>query len=225
MPKKNRLYIEFLGTGTSLGVPMIACKCHVCSSKNPKDKRYRTSLLLRYEGKNVVVDCGPDFRTQLLRAGVDDLEAVLVTHEHRDLIAGLDDVRSINYILRKPVSIYLSKESLSAVEKEFPYIFNPGDYRGAPQINVHLLKNERFELVGLPIIPLEVQHRNMKVFGFRIGDFSYITDANAIPEKTMELLKGSKILVINALRLKKHPSHFNLDEAIEIARKIQAEQA
>ncbi len=225
MPESDDIHIEFLGTGTSLGVPMISCKCDVCTSLNDKDKRLRTSILITYRGKNIVVDCGPDFRTQLLRAGVDDLETILITHEHRDHIAGLDDVRSINYILRKPVSLYLSKETLSAVEIEFPYIFNPGDYKGAPQIDIHEIDNKAFDLLGLHIIPLEVQHRNMKVFGFRIGNFSYVTDANAIPDSTMQLLKGSKILVINALRLKKHPTHFNLEEAIEIVRKINPEQA
>ena len=225
MPNQEKAYIEFLGTGTSLGVPMIGCKCHVCTSENPKDNRLRASLLIKYNGKNIVIDCGPDFRTQLLRANVDDLEAVLITHEHRDHIAGLDDIRSINYILRKPVSIYLSEPSLKAVEKEFPYIFNPGDYKGAPQINFHHLNKEAFELIGLKIIPLEVEHRNMKVFGFRIGDFTYITDANYISDSTMELIKGTKIMVINALRQKKHPSHYSLDEAVEIITQINPEQA
>jgi len=224
MPNSDKVYIEFLGTGTSLGVPMIGCHCHVCSSENPKDKRLRASLLIKYQGKNIVIDCGPDFRTQLLRAGVDDLEAVLITHEHRDHIAGLDDIRSINYILRKEVSIYLSDESLAAVKVEFPYIFNPGDYKGAPRIKLHHLSKDAFELNGLKFIPLEVQHRNMKVFGFRIGDFSYITDANMIPSETMKLLKGTKILVLNALRLKRHPSHFSLEEAVQIAKQVGAKQ-
>ena len=224
MTKASGLHIEFLGTGTSLGVPMIGCKCHVCKSENPKDNRLRSSVLIRYNEKNVVIDCGPDFRTQLLRAKVEDLEAVLITHEHRDHIAGLDDIRSINYILRKSVDVYLSPASLNAVKIEFPYIFQPGDYKGAPKINFIEMANKPFELIGLQFIPLEVDHRNMKVFGFRIGDFSYITDANHIPEKTMKLLKGTKTLVINALRIKKHPTHFNLEEAIEIANIIKAKQ-
>ncbi len=224
MGNDDEAYIEFLGTGTSLGVPMIACKCDVCKSENSKDNRLRTSLLIKYKGKNIIIDCGPDFRTQLLRANVDDLEAVLITHEHRDHIAGLDDVRSINYILRKPVSIYLSDPSLDALEKEFPYIFNPGDYKGGPQINLHKLSIDPFEIQGLKFIPLEVDHRNMRVYGFRIGDFSYITDANFIPESTMKLLEGTKVLVINALRHKKHPSHFNLEEAIDVAKQIKPEQ-
>ncbi|NPD43944.1 MBL fold metallo-hydrolase [Lentimicrobium sp. L6] len=218
------MHIEFLGTGTSLGVPMIGCKCHVCKSSDTKDNRMRASLLIKYQGKNVVIDCGPDFRTQLLRAGVDDLESVIITHEHRDHIAGLDDVRSINYILRKSVELRLSEESLKAVKVEFPYIFNPGDYQGAPQIDLVHLDDEPFELNGLKFIPLKVMHRHMKVYGFRIGDFSYITDANYIPDETMAILKGTKIMVLNALRLKKHPSHFSLEEAIEIAQEIGAEK-
>jgi phosphoribosyl 1,2-cyclic phosphate phosphodiesterase len=224
MDNPNPEHIEFLGTGTSLGVPMIGCKCHVCVSEDPKDKRFRTSLLICHKGKNIVIDCGPDFRTQLLRAGVDDLESVIITHEHRDHIAGLDDVRSINYILRKSVELRLSKESLDAVKVEFPYIFDPGDYKGAPQIDVVELTSEPFELLGLRFIPLEVLHRNMKVFGFRIGDFSYITDANHIPKSTMKLLRGTKILVLNALRPKKHPSHFSLEEAVDIAKEVGANQ-
>lgn len=224
MDDEEPIHIEFLGTGTSLGVPMIACKCHVCKSKDPKDNRLRTSLLISYHKKNIVIDCGPDFRTQLLRAGVDDLESIIITHEHRDHIAGIDDVRSVNYILKKRIELRLAKEALKAVELEFPYIFNPGDYKGAPQIDVLELTSEPFQLIGLTFIPLEVMHRNMKVFGFRIGDFSYITDANYIPDTTMELLKGTKILVLNALRPKAHPSHFSLQEAVEVAKKIGAEK-
>lgn len=224
MADAEAMHIEFLGTGTSLGVPMIGCKCHVCKSIDPKDNRMRASLLIKYHGKNIVIDCGPDFRTQLLRAGVDDLETVIITHEHRDHIAGLDDVRSINYILRKRVELRLSEESLKAVKLEFPYIFNPGDYKGAPQIDLVNLDDEPFESNGLKFIPLMVMHRNMKVYGFRIGDFSYITDANFIPAETMELLKGTKIMVLNALRPKKHPSHFSLEEAIEKAQEIGAEK-
>lgn len=224
MADDESIHIEFLGTGTSLGVPMIGCHCHVCESKDTKDNRLRTSILLSKKGKNIIIDCGPDFRTQLLRAGVDDLESVIITHEHRDHIAGLDDVRSINYILRKRVEIRLSKQSRKAVEKEFPYIFNPGDYKGAPQIDMVDLDDQPFELHGIPFIPLPVMHRNMLVFGFRVKDFTYITDANFIPDETMELIRGSKILVLNALRPKSHPSHFSLEEAVKIAQKIKPDQ-
>ena len=225
MADDESIHIEFLGTGTSLGVPMIGCHCHVCKSIDNKDHRLRTSILLSKKKKNIVIDCGPDFRTQLLRAAVDDLESVIITHEHRDHIAGLDDVRSINYILKKSVEIRLSEQSRKALEKEFPYIFNPGDYKGAPQIDLVHLDEKPFELYGIPFIPLPVMHRNMPVFGFRIKDFTYITDANFIPEETLELIKGSKILVLNALRPKSHPSHFSLEEAVAIAKIIKPEKA
>jgi phosphoribosyl 1,2-cyclic phosphate phosphodiesterase len=224
MANINPDYVEFLGTGTSLGVPMIGCKCDVCCSKDSKDKRFRTSLLIKYNNKNIVVDCGPDFRMQLLRANVHDLDAVIITHEHRDHIAGLDDLRSINYMLQKKVQLYVSNESFQALRVSFPYIFEPGDYKGGPQLEVLELSSNPFELVGLRFIPLQVMHRNMKVYGFRMGDFSYITDANYIPDSTMELLNGSRILVLNALRKEKHPSHFNLEEAIAIAQEVRAEK-
>lgn len=224
MDNPNPDHIEFLGTGTSLGVPMIGCGCHVCTSKDLKDRRFRTSLLIRHQGKNIVIDSGPDFRIQLLRAGVNDLDSIIITHEHRDHIAGLDDVRSINYILKKKVELRLSKESLEAIQGMFPYIFNPGDYKGAPQIETIELTSEPFDILGLHFIPLEVMHRNMKVYGFRIGDFSYITDANYIPKSTMKLLRGTKVFVLNALRPKKHPSHYSLEEAIEIANEVGAEK-
>lgn len=220
----NPLRITFLGTGTSIGVPIISCDCEVCQSKNPKDKRLRTSALISYRDKNIAIDCGPDFRTQMLNAKVKDLEAVLLTHEHRDHIAGLDDIRAFNYILRKPIHLYLTKRVLESVSVEFPYIFNPGDYQGAPKLSIHNLSDNAFDLIGLKILPLPVLHREMPVYGFRIGDFSYITDANFISEETIEKLKGTKVLVLNALRQRKHPSHFNLADALEIAEKIKAEK-
>ncbi len=219
------LKITFLGTGTSIGVPIISCDCEVCQSKNPKDKRLRTSVLISYRDKNVVIDCGPDFRMQMLNAEVSNLEAILLTHEHRDHIAGLDDVRAFNYILKKPIGLYLSDRVLKSVETEFPYIFSPGDYQGGPKLDLHQLKNETFDLAGMRIQPLAVLHRNMPVFGFRIGDFTYITDANFIPDSTLEKIKGTKILVLNALRKRKHPSHFCLSEALEMIEKIMPEKA
>jgi len=221
----NQLRITFLGTGTSIGVPIISCDCEVCSSVNPKDKRLRTSVMLSYRDKNVVIDCGPDFRMQMLNAGVKDIEAVLLTHEHRDHIAGLDDVRAFNYIKKKSIHLYLSDRVLKNVKTEFPYIFSPGDYQGGPQLELHQLINEEINLAGMCIHPLPVMHREMPVFGFRVGDFSYITDANFIPDETIEKIKGSKILVLNALRKRKHPSHFCLSEALQIIEKIKPDKA
>ncbi|MFH1001068.1 MAG: MBL fold metallo-hydrolase [Bacteroidota bacterium] len=221
----NKLNITFLGTGTSIGVPIISCNCEVCTSSNFKDKRLRTSVLINYCNKNLVIDCGPDFRMQMLNANVKDLEAILFTHEHRDHIAGLDDVRAFNYILEKPIHLYLTERVLENVKVEFPYIFNPGDYQGAPKLVMHFLEDKTFEAAGMFIQPLKVLHRDMPVYGFRIGDFSYITDANYIPEETYSKIIGSKVLVINALRKRKHPSHFNLSEALEVIKKAAPEKA
>lgn len=221
----NQLRITFLGTGTSIGIPIISCDCEVCTSKNSKDKRLRTSVMLSYHNKNVVIDCGPDFRTQMLNANVKDLDAILLTHEHRDHIAGLDDVRAFNYILKKPIQLYLSNRVLQNVKTEFPYIFDPGDYQGAPKLELHNLINEDINVAGMCFHPLPVMHREMPVFGFRIGDFSYITDANYIPQETIAKVKGSKILVLNALRKRKHPSHFCLSEALEMIEKIKPGKA
>lgn len=225
MPQNNAIRITFLGTGTSIGVPIISCDCAVCSSLNTKDKRLRTSIMISYRDKNIVVDCGPDFRMQMLNAQVKDLEAILLTHEHRDHIAGLDDVRAFNYIQKKTIHLYLSEQVLKNVKIEFPYIFNPGSYQGGPKLDLHNLIDEEFQVAGLTIIPLPVMHSELPVFGFRIGDFSYITDANFIPEKTIEKLNGTKVLVLNALRKRKHPSHFCLSEALEMIEKIKPEKA
>lgn len=221
----SKLRITFLGTGTSIGVPIISCDCKVCTSTNPKDKRLRTSVLFSYREKNVVIDCGPDFRMQMLNAKVKDLDAILLTHEHRDHIAGLDDVRAFNYVLNKPIQLFLSSRVLENVKVEFPYIFTPGAYQGAPKLELHNLINKEFDIAGFRVIPLLVMHSDMPVFGFRIGDFSYITDANFIPEETFEKLKGTNILVLNALRKRKHPSHFCLSEALDMIEKIKPKKA
>lgn len=223
--KNDQLRIVFLGTGTSIGVPIISCDCEVCASVNPKDKRLRTSAMLSYRDKNIVIDCGPDFRMQMLNAHVQNLEAILLTHEHRDHIAGLDDVRAFNYIKKRSVKLFLSDRVLKSVQIEFPYIFDPGDYQGGPKLDLHFIENKAFQIAGLSVIPLPVLHGDMPVYGFRIGDFSYITDANFIPEETMEKIKGSKVLVLNALRKRKHPTHFCLSEALDIIEKVKPEKA
>ncbi len=215
----------FLGTGTSQGIPVIACNCDVCLSQDLKDKRLRTSLMLTIDGKNIVIDTGPDFRQQMLREGVQNLEAVLYTHEHKDHIAGMDDVRAFNYRTQSPMEIYASDLVEIGLKKEFHYVFGDFKYPGIPQVNLNKIGDEPFTVIGEKVIPINVLHYKLPVKAFRIRDFSYVTDANYIAEEEMEKLKGSKYLVINALRKTEHISHFTLDQALEIIEKIGPKKA
>lgn len=215
------LEITFLGTGTSQGVPIIACQCDVCQSSNPKDKRLRTSVLVQTNGKNIVIDSGPDFRYQMLRCGITKLDGLLLTHSHKDHIAGLDDIRAFNYIQKTAIDVYLEKATLEAVKREFYYIFEENKYPGVPEINTNIIENKEFNFENTPITPIRVMHYKMPVLGFRIGDFSYITDANFIAEKEKEKIYGSKVLVLNALRKSNHISHFSLEEALQLAAELK----
>ncbi len=216
--------ITFLGTGTSQGVPVIGCDCEVCRSLDYRDKRLRVSVHLEIEGASLVIDTGPDFRQQMLRERVSKLDAVLLTHSHKDHIAGLDDVRAFNFLQEKGMPIFGMEKTLEQVKKEFYYAFDEHKYPGTPVLQLHEIKETEFEFKGIKILPLPVLHLRMPVLGFRIGNFSYITDANLIPEETLLRLKGTKVLVLNALQKEKHVSHFNLDEAIIQAQRIGAEQ-
>ena len=200
--------ITSLGTGTSQGVPMIACECAVCTSPDPKDKRLRTSILVEQEGTSVVIDTGPDFRQQMLRENVKHLSAVLFTHEHKDHIAGLDDVRAFNYISGQAMDVFASPRVQEALKREFFYVFSGELY-----------------ILGIRFVPVEVMHLNLPVYGFRMNDFTYITDANFISEEEKEKIKGSKYLVLNALRREKHVSHFTLKEAVDLIEELKPEKA
>jgi phosphoribosyl 1,2-cyclic phosphate phosphodiesterase len=214
----------FLGTGTSQGVPVITCNCRTCRSADKKDKRTRTSLLVQSGKTAVVIDTGPDFRYQMLREEVKDLDAVVFTHEHKDHVAGLDDIRPFNYMLNKTIDVYAELSVQRTLKREFSYIFADEKYPGVPQIHLNTIAEQPFWVGDIPFIPIRAMHQNMPVLGFRIGDFTYITDANFIADVELEKIKKSKILVINALRKEKHYSHFSLSEAIDIALKINAEQ-
>ncbi|MCX2473328.1 MBL fold metallo-hydrolase [Pedobacter sp. MC2016-05] len=216
--------ITFLGTGTSQGVPVIACNCEVCTSTDKKNNRLRTSILIETNDKSIVVDSGPDFRYQLLREKVKDLDAVLFTHEHKDHIAGLDDIRPFNYLLHKVIDVYATERVQAALKREFYYIFAETKYHGLPQINLHTINNgEDFKIGENTIIPFEVMHHLLPITGYRIGDFTYITDAKTIPEASFEKIKGTKILVLNALQHEPHISHFTLNEAMKFSQKVGAE--
>lgn len=216
--------VKFLGTGTSQGVPVIACDCPVCTSPNVKDNRLRSSVLVELEGRNIVIDTGPDFRCQMLREHVTRLDAVLFTHSHKDHVAGLDDVRAFNRQQGGAVDIYGTKDVHEALQREFYYAFSAKRYPGVPMLNLHEITSAPFPLFGHDVVPIEVMHYMMPVLGFRIGDFTYITDAKTVADDQMEKIIGSKVLVVNALQREAHISHFTLDEAVAFAKRIGAEQ-
>ncbi|MCW3085405.1 MAG: metal-dependent hydrolase, beta-lactamase superfamily [Bacteroidetes bacterium] len=214
--------VTFLGTGTSQGVPIIACPCYVCHSTDQKDKRLRSSVLIEEKGKHFVIDTGPDFRQQMLHEDVKELDAVIFTHEHKDHTAGFDDIRAFNFINKKKMEVYASARVQEALRREFAYIFSDFKYPGIPEINLHLLENKRTTIEGVDFLPVEVMHHKLPVFGFRVGDFSYITDANYISETEKEKIRGSKVLVLNALRREEHISHFTFQQAIDLANELEA---
>lgn len=217
--------VTFLGTGTSQGVPVIACNCEVCTSKDPRDKRLRSSIIVHHNNNNLLVDTGPDFRQQMLREKIKHLDAVLFTHEHKDHVAGLDDIRAFNFFQKKYMDIYLSKHVEDALRREFAYIFAENKYPGIPLINLHRIDNAPFRLLDLDVTPIEVIHYIMPVFGYRFNDFSYVTDAKTIAQSELEKLKNSKVLVLNALRKESHVSHLTLDEALEVIEYIKPQKA
>lgn len=217
--------ITFLGTGTSQGVPVIGCSCEVCKSLDYRDKRLRTSVHIEVDNTSLVIDTGPDFRQQMLREKITDLEAVLFTHSHKDHTAGLDDVRAYNFRNKKDMPLYGTKPVLAQLKTEFYYAFSGDKYPGIPKLSLcEIFPDKHFTINDIEIIPLPVRHMHLPVLGFRIKDFSYITDANQIPDETLQKLKGTRILVLNALQLEKHISHFNLDEAVAMAKVIGAEK-
>jgi len=219
------LKVTFLGTGTSQGIPVIACRCKVCQSKDPRDTRLRCSILVEVDDLTMAIDSGPDFRQQMLRAGVQQLDAILLTHEHKDHVAGMDDIRAFNFINRKPMDIYTEERVQLAIKREFAYVFADYKYPGIPRINLHSIENKPFLVNGVEIIPIRVYHYRLPIFGFRIKDFTYITDASYISDQEIAKVKGSRYLVVNALRKEKHLTHFNLEEAEKLIRLISPEKA
>jgi phosphoribosyl 1,2-cyclic phosphate phosphodiesterase len=219
------LIITFLGTGTSQGVPVIGCNCKVCTSNNPADNRLRTSIHIVSDDKSIVIDTGPDFRQQMLREKISMLDAVLYTHHHKDHIAGMDDIRSFNFLLKKAIPVFANSITKEQLINEFSYVFEPNGYGGAPKILLNEISNNPFHFENLEIIPVEVSHDKLSVYGYRLGDFTYITDANYISDVECEKVYGSKVLVINALQQHPHPSHFTLKQSLDQINKINPEQA
>ena len=217
--KPTTLEIEFLGTGTSTGVPMLRCHCPVCMSADPRDKRLRTSAIVRYQGARILIDCGPDFRTQMLRASDDNLDAVLLTHIHFDHVAGLDDLRA--YCFERPMPIYARADVMRDLHQRIPYCFSDNPYPGVAQFEEHVIGDEPFLVEGVRVEPIPVMHYKLPIVGFRIGPLAYITDAKTIAPEVVERLKGVPLLVINSLRVAdEHLSHMCLAETLDIVRRV-----
>lgn len=217
--------VTFLGTGTSQGVPIICCECDVCKSTNPKDNRLRSSILIESEIAKVVIDSGPDFRQQLLRRNLKSLDAVVFTHEHKDHIAGLDEVKAFNYFNKMRMPVYATERVQSALKREFAYIFSDDKYPGIPEVDLFTITDEPIIIKDITLLPIDVVHFKMPVKAYRINNFTYITDANYISDSEKEKIKGSEIIVLNALRREPHLSHFTFDEAIKLMEELKPKKA
>lgn len=211
----------FLGTGTSQGIPIITCKCEVCTSTDARDLRLRTSALIEVDGKNIVIDAGPDFRQQMLKNNIERVDAILLTHEHKDHIAGLDDVRPYNYSSKKAMDIFCEHRVHEALKREYAYVFSENKYPGIPEFNIVEISEHAFLFHSISVLPVRVMHMNLPVFGFRICDLTYITDASFIDDENMDKIKGTQVLVLNTLRREAHYSHFNLEQTLEIIKIIK----
>lgn len=222
---KAKYKITFLGTATSIGVPVIACDCEVCRSSNPKDSRLRSSVLIEIGDTTLVIDCGPDFRQQMLTHKVNRIDALLLTHEHRDHVGGLDDVRGFNYSQRESVSVYCEQRVVDNLKKDFSYIFADQKYRGVPELSLHYINDEKFSVKRVDIEPIRVMHHKLGILGFRVGSFAYITDASFIAEEELVKLEGLSVLVVNALRKSPHFSHFSLDDALAVIDRLKPKDA
>ena len=221
----STISITILGTGTSQGIPVIGCDCRVCQSDNPKDKRLRVSVLVQLGETNVVIDCGPDFRQQMLREGVKNVDAIIFTHEHTDHVIGVDDVRPFNFRTQTNMPLFATKRVQQDLKNRFGYAFVENPYPGAPLLELKTIdKNTPFEIKGMPIIPIEIMHGKLPILGFRIGDFAYLTDMKTISDEEFKKLKGVKTIVIDSLQQREHFSHMTLEESLAFAKKSGAKQ-
>ena len=214
--------ITFLGTGTSQGIPVIGCDCHVCNSGDTRDRRLRVSVCLEIQGKNILIDISPDFRYQMLRSGIERIDAILITHEHRDHVGGLDDIRPINFKYRMDMPLFAVERVQKSIRKAFDYIFD-NDYPGVPKVQlIDIERDKKFMVGNTPVTPIEILHAKLPILGFRIGKFAYLTDVKNIDKDQMKYLEGLDVLVLNALQHVEHYSHLTLNQAIELATEIGA---
>jgi phosphoribosyl 1,2-cyclic phosphate phosphodiesterase len=217
--------ITLLGTGTSQGIPVIACDCAVCRSGDARNKRLRASIWIQEHGQSFVIDTGPDFRQQMLRANVRELDAAIFTHQHKDHTAGLDDIRAFNHRQHRDMPLYGRESVLNQIRSEFSYAFSEYRYPGVPHFGLHAIENHPFVVNGVTFIPIEVMHHKLPVYGYRVGDFTYITDANFISEEEQEKIKGTRVLVLDTLQKEPHLSHFTLSQALDLIDKLNVPQA
>ncbi|HPN69582.1 MAG TPA: MBL fold metallo-hydrolase [Saprospiraceae bacterium] len=216
----------FLGTGTSQGVPVIGCDCHVCVSTDPKDKRFRTSAYMESEGSHIVIDVSPDFRSQMLAANIKKVDAILFTHEHNDHVAGLDDVRPFNFMDQKPMKIFGEQRVIDDIKNRFAYVFNENPYPGAPRVDVHTIEdNTTFKIEQTNILPVRIHHGKLPILGYRIENTAYLTDVKQIPESEFAKLQDLEVLIISALRIEPHYSHNSLSESLEIIKRLKPQKA
>lgn len=221
----QKLEVTVLGTGTSQGVPVIGCDCDVCTSADPKDNRLRSSIMFSIAGENFVIDTGPDFRQQMLREQVKSLRAVIYTHSHKDHIAGMDDVRSFNFLERRDMELFCDEGTELALKREFYYAFEQNKYPGVPNVNLNRIVNQTFKLPnGVEVTPIQAYHYKMPVFGFRVQDFAYMTDVKTIPDEELKKLQNLEVLILDCLRIKPHLSHLNLEEALALVKKLKPKQ-
>ena len=215
--------VTFLGTGTSTGVPEIGCSCAVCQSNDPRDNRLRASVLVETAGKRILIDCGPDFRQQMIRSRIYQLDGILLTHEHYDHVGGLDDLRP--YCRQGAVPIYAESDVVAAIETRIPYVFRAHPYPGVPRLALHTISLEPFEVAGVLVQPIRVMHGRLPILGFRIGNFAYLTDILTLPETEVPKLQGVDVLVLDALREAEHPSHESVPQALALIDRLQPKQA
>lgn len=219
------MQITLLGTGTSQGVPVITCNCHVCRSSNSKDKRLRSSVMVEVDNQTIIIDTGPDFRQQMLRENVEKVDAILFTHHHKDHTAGMDDIRAFNHKWKKDMQVYCTKETKKALKREFSYVFSDIKYPGVPRVIINNIKDQPFKINSIKITPIKALHYKMDVLGFRIRDFVYLTDVSFIENREIDKMRDADLIILDALRKKEHISHFNLDQALALLKELKPKKA